>query len=58
MLRLLCTLLLIAGLTGCGQSGPLYLPGDPSQIRTVPPAPADDAEEREDQEDNGDGSAQ
>lgn len=33
---------------GCGQSGPLYLPGDPSKIQTVPPAPAEADEEKED----------
>jgi len=25
--------------TGCGQSGPLYLPGNPSRMETLPPAP-------------------
>lgn len=35
--------------SGCGQSGPLYLPGDPSRIESVPPAPAD-AEEEEKEE--------
>ena len=52
MLRLLCALLFIAALSGCGQSGPLYLPGDPSEIRSVPPEPT----EEEDTEDDGDGS--
>jgi len=33
---------------GCGQSGPLYLPGDPSKIQNPPPAPAD-AEEQEEE---------
>ena len=29
-------------LAACGQKGPLYLPGDPSEIQTeIPPEPAD-----------------
>ena len=41
-------LLLAAGaalvLAACGQKGPLYLPGDPSEIRTeIPPEPAEPA---------------
>ena len=39
-------------LAGCGQKGPLFLPGDPSTIRsTTPPQqqqPAQDSEEDED----------
>jgi len=35
----------------CGQSGPLYLPGDPSQIQEPSPAPADDGEEKKDDSD-------
>lgn len=43
--------------TGCGQSGPLYLPGNPSQIQNPPPAPADaDDEKEQDSEENGDAS--
>ena len=46
-------ILLIAAIScfalfGCGQSGPLYLPGDPSQIREAP-QPAQDADEDEDE---------
>ena len=33
--------------SGCGQSGPLYLPEDPSRIETVPPTPEDSEEETE-----------
>lgn len=35
--------------SACGQSGPLYLPGNPSKLETVPPAPteADETEEEE-----------
>lgn len=32
-----CAALLLAA---CGQKGPLYLPGDPSEIRTEIPQPA------------------
>ena len=38
-------------LFGCGQSGPLYLPGDPSEIRDAP-RPIENAAEEED--DDGD----
>ena len=37
---------------GCGQSGPLYLPGDPSTIQS-PTAPAD-ADQEEEKEENSD----
>ena len=35
----------------CGQSGPLYLPGNPSQIQNVPNTPADADKEDADEED-------
>jgi predicted small lipoprotein YifL len=37
--RLLVTLLLgpLIAIAGCGQKGPLYLPGDPSEMQTVVP---------------------
>jgi predicted small lipoprotein YifL len=35
-------LLLGVSLGACGQKGPLYLPGDPSEIQTeIPPQPAE-----------------
>jgi predicted small lipoprotein YifL len=34
---------------GCGQSGPLYLPGDPSEIRDAP-RPIENAAEEEDED--------
>ena len=37
---------------GCGQSGPLYIPGDPSRIETSPPPPQEEDEENTDE--NGD----
>ena len=53
MTRLILLIAAISGfaLFGCGQSGPLYLPGDPSEIRDAP-RPAENAEEEEDE--NGD----
>ena len=46
------TILLISVLatSGCGQKGPLFLPGDPSQIRTLPDTlPQDQDPEEEDE---------
>lgn len=37
--------------TGCGQSGPLYIPGNPSQIQNPPPA-EDQAEEEKEEDSN------
>ena len=45
-------LLLSLSLAGCGQSGPLYVPGDPSSIK-APPEPAGDEEQTEEAEENG-----
>ena len=41
-------------LFGCGQSGPLYLPGDPSQIRDAP-RPVENAADEEDEDGDDDG---
>ena len=46
----LFALLFLVG--GCGQSGPLYLPGDPSEIREAP-QPTDSEEEEEDSGNSG-----
>jgi predicted small lipoprotein YifL len=49
----LATLFLLGILAGCGQSGPLYVPGDPSSIQTpqeVPEAEEDSDENGEDDE--------
>ena len=53
MIRLILLITAIAGaaLAGCGQSGPLYLPGDPSQIREAP-RPVETADEEEDENGN------
>ena len=39
--------------SGCGQSGPLYIPGNPSKISNPPPQAESTAEEEESEE-NGD----
>ncbi len=48
--------LIALALAGCGQSGPLYMPGNPSQM-TVPPLEAGTGTSAEegDTGDNGDG---
>jgi len=40
--------------SGCGQSGPLYIPGNPSKIQNPPPP--DEAAEEEEEEKDDDGS--
>ena len=35
----LATFSFLLPLSGCGQSGPLYLPDDPSRIENLPPLP-------------------
>jgi len=42
----------LTGLSGCGQSGKLYIPGNPSQM-AVPPS-RDTAASEEQEEDSGD----
>jgi predicted small lipoprotein YifL len=53
MTRLILLIAAISGFTlfGCGQSGPLYLPGDPSEIRNAP-QPVQNADEEEDEDGN------
>ncbi|MBT5220938.1 MAG: hypothetical protein HOI35_09750 [Woeseia sp.] len=47
-------LLSLAFLSACGQTGPLFLPGNPSQIQTSPPAEPSTEETDEDDEDDED----
>lgn len=35
-LRILATFILVTVVTGCGQSGKLYVPGNPSELTTTP----------------------
>ncbi len=46
------TLFLILLIAGCGQSGPLYVPGDPSSIQSPPEEPQAIEEKDEDAEDD------
>jgi len=48
----LAALLLTFTLSGCGQSGPLYVPGDPSSIK-APVEAVDDDEEGDENGENG-----
>ena len=54
MHRTLAALLLLFLLGACGQSGPLYIPGNPSRIEQPPPAAESTADEEEQTEENGD----
>jgi len=60
-LRTLLTTLALVGLValaGCGQSGPLYLPGNPSEVREPaaqpPPPPVENKATSEDDEEDED----
>ena len=50
-------LLVLLAIAGCGQKGPLYLPGNPSEVQVPAAVPteeaAEDDEEDEDAEDDG-----
>lgn len=48
----LATLFIFGILAGCGQSGPLYVPGDPSSIQTTPEVPKTEQEGEENGEDD------
>ena len=51
-LILLISAISCLALFGCGQSGPLYLPGDPSQVSDAPrPVEITDEEEDDDGDD-------
>ncbi len=50
----LAALLLILSLAGCGQSGPLYLPGDPSEVQNLPTQVPDLPEDEDDEDDETD----
>ena len=55
MTRLSRLFVLCLFLVGCGQSGPLYLPGDPSEIRDVPQQPVENDNEDDDEDSAGSG---
>ena len=54
----LASLLLIFSFVGCGQSGPLYLPGDPSEVQNLPSQlpQTPEVETDEDDKEDADGS--
>ena len=52
VMKRLFTLFAAFVLFGCGQSGPLYIPGDPSRIESPPPV--EESTEEEAAEQNGD----
>jgi predicted small lipoprotein YifL len=54
MTRLTLLLVALSGflLAGCGQSGPLYIAGDPSEIRQPPPPAETNSEEENDDEES------
>ena len=49
-------LIMLAGavVAGCGQKGPLFLPGDPSSIYSAPPQQTSQATEEVDEDDDED----
>jgi predicted small lipoprotein YifL len=54
MSRLILLFAALTGITlftGCGQSGPLYLPGDPSEVRQAPQPAEPEAEDEEEDAD-------
>ena len=52
----LTALLLILFLAGCGQSGPLYVPGDPSSTKAPAEQPASDEDKEKDENSEGSSS--
>ncbi len=54
LLLMLSAIALSMSASGCGQSGPLYLPGNPSQIEPPAEQPAAEPVEPEDDEDKPD----
>jgi predicted small lipoprotein YifL len=50
----LAALLLILSLVACGQSGPLYLPGDPGEVQNLPQQVPELPEDEEDEDNEAD----
>lgn len=44
----LAAISLILLFVGCGQSGPLYLPGNPNKVEKIPPASPDEEKQKKD----------
>jgi len=51
---LACFLLAALALSGCGQKGPLYLPGDPNEVRSEVPTTNDSTVPDEDDQEEQD----
>ena len=49
--RIIIALLTTIVLAGCGQKGPLFLPGDPSTVRTATPQQSTQPAEERDEDD-------
>ena len=49
--KTLAALILAFIVAGCGQSGPLYIPGNPSKIQQPPPQAESTAEEEAEEND-------
>jgi predicted small lipoprotein YifL len=47
----LSAIALVSLCSACGQSGPLYVPGDPSKMAVPPSTPPSDEEEKEEESD-------
>ena len=45
--KALMALALLLMLSACGQSGPLYIPGNPSEVREPPPETSNTSDEDE-----------
>jgi len=45
-------MLLLGVLAGCGQSGPLFVPGDPSEIEVQPETPESDEDKDQDNDED------
>jgi predicted small lipoprotein YifL len=54
---ILAALLLMFTLVGCGQSGKLYLPGDPSEVQSLPSEVSLPPEEEDDEAADDDGGS-
>jgi predicted small lipoprotein YifL len=51
--KILSILMLAFALGACGQSGPLYVPGDPSEVQITQPLPESEEDGDENGEDDG-----
>lgn len=56
LMLLMATFSLMLFFTGCGQSGPLYVPGDPSTMAVPPSNPGIEDSEQDEADDSGESS--